>query len=76
MVRLGEERAWKPPAHCRMMTAASIRVKSPGGVRREMIGPEFRSVFAGDGGCGDADDGTDQVAAAAAFVLSADGFGQ
>jgi hypothetical protein len=52
MVRLGEERAWEPPAHCRMMTAASIRVKSPGGVRREMIGPEFRSVFAGDGGWG------------------------
>jgi len=52
MVRLGEEHVWEPPAHCRMMTAASIRVKSPGAVRREMIGPEFRSVFAGEGGWG------------------------
>jgi hypothetical protein len=25
-----------------MKTAASIRVKSPGAVRREMIGPKFR----------------------------------
>jgi hypothetical protein len=48
----GNERAREAPAHCRIMTAASIRVKSPGAVRREMMGPEFRSVFAGEGGWG------------------------
>jgi hypothetical protein len=46
----------------------------PGAVRREMIGPEFRSGSR-EKAAGDADDGMDQVAAAA-FVLSADAFGQ